>query len=151
MKRKTWRPLKMEDSVNVVLFYRSQHAIVRKKNSLKKRNFHSSLDQVLEILSKRVNVEGLNTHLTDMDILLRYYQSHICILLGVGAASKSFRLFPDSSNLKHLLKSNREKVDFNRIITIYELLYQLLMILFISLHSYPMCFSQTLFTSSDNF
>lgn len=40
------------------------------------------------------NVEGLNTHLSDMDILIRNYQPHLCILSGVGAASRKLPYFP---------------------------------------------------------
>ncbi|CAF3344273.1 unnamed protein product [Rotaria socialis] len=40
------------------------------------------------------NVEGLNTHITDIDILLNNHQPHICILSGVGAAVRRLPSFP---------------------------------------------------------
>lgn len=40
------------------------------------------------------NVEGLRTHVTDVDILLNKYKPHICILTGVGAATKNMPKFP---------------------------------------------------------
>lgn len=39
------------------------------------------------------NVEGLNTHVSDMDILLTEHKPNICILTGVGAASKKLPEF----------------------------------------------------------
>ncbi len=40
------------------------------------------------------NVECLNTHTTDVDILIAEHKPHICILTGVGTATKSLPLFP---------------------------------------------------------
>ena len=40
------------------------------------------------------NVEGLRTHVTDVDILLNSHKPHVCILMGVGAAAKSMVRFP---------------------------------------------------------
>lgn len=40
------------------------------------------------------NVEGLNTHISDIDIWLRNYQPHISILTGIGAASRKLPTFP---------------------------------------------------------
>ncbi|CAF1548972.1 unnamed protein product [Adineta ricciae] len=39
------------------------------------------------------NVEGLNTHLADVDLLLKQYNPHICILTGVGAATRKLPTF----------------------------------------------------------
>ncbi|CAM4867060.1 unnamed protein product [Rotaria socialis] len=41
------------------------------------------------------NVEGLNTHVADVDLLLSNYQPHICILTGVGAAIRKQIKFPN--------------------------------------------------------
>jgi len=41
------------------------------------------------------NVEGLNTHVADVDILLSNHNPHICILTGVGAAVKKNFTFPN--------------------------------------------------------
>jgi hypothetical protein len=40
------------------------------------------------------NLQDLNTHITDLDILLNIYRPHICILSGVGSASKNLPSFP---------------------------------------------------------
>lgn len=39
------------------------------------------------------NVEGLNTHVADVDLLLNKYKPHICVLTGVGAAAKKLPEF----------------------------------------------------------
>ncbi|CAF3156341.1 unnamed protein product [Rotaria socialis] len=41
------------------------------------------------------NVESLNTHVADVDILLSSYNPHICILTGVGAGIKKNFTFPN--------------------------------------------------------
>ncbi|CAF3697342.1 unnamed protein product [Rotaria socialis] len=41
------------------------------------------------------NVESLNTHVADVDILLSSYKPHICILTGVGAGIKKNFTFPN--------------------------------------------------------
>ncbi|CAF4194733.1 unnamed protein product [Rotaria magnacalcarata] len=46
------------------------------------------------MLSLVYNVEGLNTHIMDIDILLNNHQPHICILSGVGAAVRRLPSFP---------------------------------------------------------
>jgi hypothetical protein len=40
------------------------------------------------------NVECLNTHITDVDMLLAMHKPHMCILTGVGTATKSLPIFP---------------------------------------------------------
>ena len=40
------------------------------------------------------NVEGLRTHVTDVDILLNTHKPHVCILTGVVAAARSMVQFP---------------------------------------------------------
>jgi hypothetical protein len=40
------------------------------------------------------NVRGLNTHLTDVDILLSTYRPQLCILTEIGAAIKNLPAFP---------------------------------------------------------
>lgn len=52
-----------------------------------------SLKQNLLILL--YNVESLNTHVADVDILLSSYNPHICILTGVGAGIKKNFSFPN--------------------------------------------------------
>lgn len=34
------------------------------------------------------NVQGLNTHITDLDVLINTHTPHICVLTGVGTATK---------------------------------------------------------------
>lgn len=46
------------------------------------------------LLALVYNVEGLNTHITDVDILLNRYRPHICILTDVGATTKRLFIFP---------------------------------------------------------
>ena len=45
------------------------------------------------------NVEGLTTHITDVDILLAKYLPHICILTGVGAAIERNITFPNYNSM----------------------------------------------------
>jgi hypothetical protein len=40
------------------------------------------------------NVEGLRTHVTDVDILLNKYKPHVAVLTGVGAAARNMITFP---------------------------------------------------------
>ena len=45
------------------------------------------------------NVECLNTHLDDVDVLLTEHKPHICILTGVGTASRKLPSFPEYTGL----------------------------------------------------
>ncbi|CAF1501089.1 unnamed protein product [Rotaria magnacalcarata] len=58
----------------------------------------NSLKQNLLLLL--YNVESLNTHVADVDILLSSYNPHICILTGVGAGIKKNFTFPNYHVIK---------------------------------------------------
>ncbi|CAF2747679.1 unnamed protein product [Rotaria sp. Silwood2] len=45
------------------------------------------------------NVEGLNTHVADVDSLLSTYHPHVCILTGVGTAVNKNIIFPNYNTI----------------------------------------------------
>ena len=61
-------------------------------NSWEKKSLHRVNRNLLVLL---YNVEGLNTHISDVDILLSKYMPHVCILTGVGAAIRRNIPFPN--------------------------------------------------------
>ena len=60
------------------------------KNGKKERPISSSSRNLLFLV---YNVQGLNTHVADMDILLNNYRPHVCVLTGVGTAAKNLPSF----------------------------------------------------------
>ncbi|CAF4739906.1 unnamed protein product, partial [Rotaria socialis] len=45
------------------------------------------------------NVEGLNMHITDIDILINNYRPHLFMLTGVGTATRNLPTFQDYSGV----------------------------------------------------
>jgi hypothetical protein len=56
------------------------------------------------------NVEGLNTHIADIDMLLNDYKLHICILTSLGAAGKKFPEFIGYSRIFQIGTKSYEEV-----------------------------------------
>lgn len=61
-------------------------------NKWKKERPTTTQNLNLEIIL--FNVECLNTHITDVGILLTEHKPHVCILTGVGTATKNLPTFP---------------------------------------------------------
>ena len=65
----------------------------------KDRPPHDSSSNLLILL---FNVQGLNTHITDVDLLLNETKPHICILTGVGAAARRLPEFPEYTGISQI-------------------------------------------------